>query len=217
MEWGPALSALAETRPPTGYALSQLARAQVPALVSELGRWFPDLRVSGERCHLDPRFYEEHAALAGETADRSVLPLVALRNDALAGVITLERDVSTRTVTCRVGAIAPAHRGPALALLGPMLLERVARAVGAELALYHATLKSRHQQVLAERSRFALVGIVPACDHGYTERGTVKRVYEALYAKVLVDESRVAQPDDDALTARTRAVWRALFPEPTGR
>jgi hypothetical protein len=91
------------------------------------------------------------------------------------------------------------------------LLERIGRAIGAELVYYFATLKSAHQQVLAERFRYKLVGIVPAMDRSVTGPGEIKRVYEAIYAKVLVDEGQIAAPPADALTVRTRAVWDVLF------
>ena len=44
--------------------------------------------------------------------------------------------------------------------------------------------------------------------------GEVKRVFEAIYAKVLVGDEAVFMPTEQALTVRTRAVWRALFGEP---
>jgi hypothetical protein len=65
--------------------------------------------------------------------------------------------------------------------------------------------------VLAERARYQLVGIVPAVDRNFAPDLTVKRVYEALYAKVLVARDDVEKPPTEAMTARTLAVWRALF------
>ena len=212
LAWEGALLAVADTKTPPDYTLMQLRREGVPELAKALGDWYPDLRVSGEQCHLDPEFYYQHCALAGETSERPVLAIVATNRGAVVGVLTLERDVPSLTVSCRVGAIAPDHRGPALALLGPQLLERVGRRMGAALVLYYATLQTPHQQLLAERCRFVLVGIVPACDQNYASGHAVKRVYEAIYAKVLCDDASVALPPEGALTLKTRAVWRALFP-----
>ena len=96
-------------------------------------------------------------------------------------------------------------------MFGPLLLERIGRAIGAELAYYFATLKTRHQQVLAERSGYTLVGIVPAYDRDMVSAGKIKRVYEAIYAKVLCERSELFEPDVDSFTARTRAVWHSLF------
>ena len=211
MDWSGVVGVLQDLKAPKGYSITQLLRSSVPALVQALPVWYPDLQVGGERCHLDLNFYYDRCALAAEPFDRPIMPIVAMHDEALVGLITFERDADARSVSCRVGVIAPEHRGPTLALLGPMLLEKIGRATGAELVLYYATLKSPHQQVLAERCRYTLAGIVPACDLGIIGNGEVKRVYEALYAKVLVDRDRVVEPGDSALTVRTRAVWQALF------
>jgi hypothetical protein len=39
----------------------------------------------------------------------------------------------------------------------------------------------------------------------------VKRVCEAIYAKVLVDRAELVEPEVESFTAQTRAVWNALF------
>jgi hypothetical protein len=65
--------------------------------------------------------------------------------------------------------------------------------------------------VIAERMRYRLVGIVPAVDRAMIRPGEVKRVYEVLYAKVLVGDDAISMPREDAMTARTKALWSALF------
>jgi hypothetical protein len=215
MDWSGALAILNELKMPSGYVLAQLRAEDVSAVIAGLLDWYPDLEVSGESSHLTVSFYHQETLLAETSGDRSILPIVAKHGGSVVAIITFEKDVVARTVTCRIGTIAPEHRGAALALLGPMLLERVGRAVGAELVYYFATLKSLHQQVLAERAHYALVGIVPAFDRNYVHPGQIKRVYEAIYAKVLVSEDEVALPTDANLTLRTKAVWRALFERKT--
>lgn len=210
MDWSNAKVALEQTKPPTGYELHLLKASDVPGLVDDLRVWYPDLQVSSESMHLSPDFYYGETALQGVADDRPILPVVASQGDRLVGLITFEKDPS-RTMTCRIGVIAPAHRGAALASLGPMLLERLGRAIGAELVYYFATLTSAHQQVLAERFRYQLVGIVPALDRSIIPPGKIKRVYEAIYAKVLVGDESIAAPPDGALTLRTRALWAVLF------
>lgn len=211
MDWARALEVLHELKMPAGYEVGQLRADDVPALVAGLRDWYPDIAVSSEARHLGEAFYRQHTLLAGAVEDRPILPLVARHGAAVVAIVTFEKDDAARTVTCRIGAIAPEHRAAALALSGPLLLEKVGRAVGAELVHYYATLKSAHQQVLAERAHYALVGIVPGIDRGYDGAGRVKRVYEAIYAKLLVGDGEVALPEESALTARTKAVWRALF------
>jgi hypothetical protein len=210
MDWSLAVAALKETKAPSGYELGRLRRDDVVGLIEQLPGWYPDLTVSSEACHLTPEFYYQQTALHDIETDRPILPVVALYEKAIVGLITFEKDASA-TLMCRVGVLAPAHRRAVLATLGPILLERFGRAMGAELIYYFATLQSAHQQVLAERFRYALVGIVPAMDRSLDDAGRVQRVYEAIYAKVLIGEDQIALPPPDALTIRTRAVWDALF------
>jgi hypothetical protein len=215
VDWKPALAVLSETKMPRGYVLGRLRRAEVPDLVDRLRAWYPDIVVGAESCHLRPEFYYEQTALAESEQDRQILPVVAKQGDVVVAMITFEMNRLSLTITSRMGAVAPEHRGSGLALLGPRLLESIGRAIGAELAYYFATLKSAHQQVLAERLRYRIVGIVPAFDRDMVRPGEVKRVYEAIYAKVLVNDQDVAVPEQGVLTARTRAVWNAVFGVPT--
>lgn len=83
--------------------------------------------------------------------------------------------------------------------------------MGMELVYLLATLKIPHSQMAAERAGFQIVGIVPACDRAMVAPGIVKRVYEALYAKVLVTDADVLRPDPQHLTPRTKALFDFLF------
>lgn len=210
--WERALAVVASSSLPAGYTLAQMAHADVEHVVAALPRWYPDIRVGMESPHLREDFYLNETQLVEVTEERALLPLVIRHgSDGVVAVITYEHQLLARSITCRLGVLAPEHRSAALALLGPMLLEEIGRAIGAELAYYYATLKTRHQQVIAERRGFQLVGIVPGHDRDALGEGQVKRVYEALYAKLLVSSDEVFVPPQDALTARTRAVWAALF------
>jgi hypothetical protein len=211
MAWLSALNVLAETKLPTGYRLTSLARCDVPEVVQKLREWYPDIVVGAESCHLEPDFYYQQAMLGDDDSDRSILPVIARHGPSLVAVITFEKNVRSLTITSRMGAVDPAHRGPGLGLLGPLLLERIGRSIGAQLAYYFATLKSQHQQVLAERAKFRLVGIVPAFDRDMVRPGEVKRVYEAIHAKVLVGDDAVLVPPADALTLKTQVLWQTLF------
>jgi hypothetical protein len=214
MQWGAALEQLSRVNMPDGYRIRQMARSDVEVVTAKLRGWYPDIVVGAESPHLEAEFYYTQCALDGEPLERTLLPLVIdHRAEAVIAVITYERDVLGRSITSRLGVLAPEHRHLALALLGPMLLEQFGRAMGAELAHYFATLKSRHQQVIAERRGFQLVGIMPGNDRVMVEAGEVKRVYEALYAKLLVEPAAIHVPARDALTAQTRALWTSLFGE----
>jgi len=217
MSWSQAIAVLRETKTAPGHALMQLRRDDVRELVTQLRDWYPDIVVGAESCHLTPEFYYDETALADGEQDRAIFPIVAKHEASMVAMMTFERSVRSRTMTCRLGAIAPAHRSAALGVLGPLLLESIGRAVGAEMVFYYATLKTQHQQVLAERTGYRLVGIVPAFDRSMIRPGEVKRVFEAIYAKVLIGDDAVFVPTEQALTVRTRAVWHALFGEPGSR
>jgi hypothetical protein len=211
MNWSKARDVLRETKTASGYELMQMRTEDVPQTVANLRDWYPDIVVGAESSHLTTEFYLEETTLADTEPERAIFPVVAKHQGAVVAMITFERNLLSKTITCRMGAVAPAHRGSGLALLGPLLLEKIGRAIGAELVFYYATLKTPHQQVLAERMRYKLVGIVPAFDRDMIRPGEIKRVYEAIYAKVLVEDDAVSVPAEDGLTIRTKAVWAALF------
>jgi hypothetical protein len=216
MDWSAAGAVLSETKMPTGYRLMQLQRDDVPQLVDNLRQWYPDIVVGAESCHLTPEFYYQQTLLVGTEGERNIYPMISKHGDAIVAMLTFERNPLSLTITSRMGAVAPEHRGSGLALLGPLLLEKVGRAIGAELAYYFATLKTPHQQVLAERMGYRMVGIVPAFDRDMIRPGEIKRVHEAIYAKVLVSSDALSVPSPSNLTFRSRAVWTALFGEPVG-
>ena len=75
-----------------------------------------------------------------------------------------------------------------------------------------ATLKVPHVQRVFETLGWQLIGITPGYDREMVAPGVVKRVYEAIYAKVLVAETRLLRPSAQNLTSKTRAFFRLLFP-----
>lgn len=213
MSWRAGLAVLSSIPLPPGYVLSQMSEADVPLVTALLPTWYPDIQVGMESPHLEADFYRTHTQLVEVSEDeRPILPLVIRHEgDGVVALITYECQPLAGSIACRLGVLAPEHRNGSLALLGPWLLEELGRATGAELAYYYATLKSRHQQVIAERRGFQLVGIVPGHDRDMLAEGQVKRVYEALYVKLLVPAEHVHVPPRECLTARTREVWSTLF------
>jgi len=210
--WSAGLAVLQRITLPENYRLDQMTTRDVPVVTAQLARWYPDIQVGMESPHLQPEFFLKETQLAEELNERTLLPIVIRqREEGIVAVITYERNVLARSITCRLGVLAPEHRSAHLALLGPLLLEEIGRALGAELAYYFATLKTRHQQVIAERRGFQLVGIVPGYDRDVIAEGVTKRVYEALYAKLLVSQDELYTPPLESFTKRTRAVWSALF------
>lgn len=212
MNWPDAQTLFSKVALPSEYALAYLVSDDVPSVSSMIAQWYPDIEVGMESVHLKPEFYQNEVQLGG--AERDVLGIVVRhRRDGIIALLTLVRNREARSLSTRIGVLHPEHRVGALALMGPLLLERCARLMNAGVAHYFATLKSKHQQVIAERRGFSLVGIVPAHDLDMVRQGEARRVYEALYAKVLVETHAVEIPSASHLTTRTRRVFEELFPD----
>ena len=66
-------------------------------------------------------------------------------------------------------------------------------------------------QATFERMGWQLVGITPGFDQEVVEPGVVKRVYEAVYAKVLVPDE-LLRPRAHDLTPGVKVLFDLLFP-----
>lgn len=214
MLWKPVSVLTDEIQPPAGFTIDQLGEADVEPLTARLRQWFPQVTVGGERCHLTPAFYRAKTQLREVTEDRRIFPVVVKKGDAIVSLTTIEKDRDDLTITARMGVVDPDYRGAGLGHLGPRFVEVMGRAIGAELAYYFTTMRIPHEQVISERLGFRLVGILPGSDREPMDDGSIKRVPEALYAKLLVPESQVFTPPDGALTESTRRFWRFLFGSP---
>ena len=64
-----------------------------------------------------------------------------------------------------------------------------------------------------EHGGYRLLGFFPGYGREVIAPGVVKRVYEAVYAKLLVPEVEVLRPDPRNMTQKTRALFDLLFPE----
>ncbi|RDK08389.1 hypothetical protein DN412_21380 [Cupriavidus lacunae] len=60
-----------------------------------------------------------------------------------------------------------------------------------------------------------LVGFAPDYDREVGSDGAVKRIFEAVYGKVLVPEGDMLRPDPANLTPRTKALFEQMFPTST--
>ncbi|GEN07545.1 hypothetical protein SAMN05443572_101440 [Myxococcus fulvus] len=198
---------------PVGCTAEQLSRDDIPRLTALLSTWYPDIRVGTESRHLDPSFYEREVYLRGESPERPLYAIVCREQKSgdLIGLLTLERNVRGLQLSAALGVVEPSRRGVGIGSLGTSALEVVGRNIGAEVVLYYSTLKTPLGQRNAEDRGYTLVGLVPAFDVDAIAPGTVKRVYEALYAKVLVAQERVHVPAWEMLTPPTRALFTHLF------
>ena len=66
MNWSGATTILNEIKAPAGYALGQMSREEVLPTIDALRRWYPEILVGAESCHLTAEFYDRtHAAQRG--------------------------------------------------------------------------------------------------------------------------------------------------------
>jgi hypothetical protein len=122
-----------------------------------------------------------------------------------------EREQDALTLYARFGAISP-DRGAKLAVRAMEFGERLARSMGAGFIYGMATLKIPNMQLALERAGYQLLGFVPGYDREEVAAGVVKRVDEAIYAKVLVPDDELLRPDPKNLSPKARALFDLMFP-----
>lgn len=211
MKW-PTLEQIATmTSLPEGFRIEFLRRPDVPALIEAIGRWHPDIAIGGGSCYLRESFYAEQVQFEGD-ADRNVLVALFRRGDEMAGMWSWEKEPDSLALYARLIVISPRYRSAKLATAVMPLAEVAGRAMGAEFFFGLATLKIPHMQHALESVGWQLVGFTSGYDQEQVAPGVVKRVFEAVYCKVLVPEEQLARPDPANLTPRARALFDALFP-----
>src|SRR5262249_31749998 len=109
-----------------------------------------------------------------------------------------------------LGVAAPEHRGSRVAQAGMAFVESLGSHLGMGFVFGMATLKHPYAQRAFERAGWQLVGIMPGYDQELIPPGVVKRVYEAMYSKVLEPE-RLLEPQAQNMTPRTREMFGAVF------
>ena len=196
---------------PTGYHYEYVREEQVPMLISALETWYPAIAVGNASCHLRKEFYASEVCLDGEL-ERDFLVVLLMRNSELVGVFSVERDADSRVLYGRICAISPTHRGLHLSRNVLLLEEALGRAMGMGMVYGLATLHYPHMQVTFERMGWQLIGTTPGFDQEVIRPGHVKRVYEAIYAKVLVSAEQLLHPRATDLTPAVKALFDLLYP-----
>jgi hypothetical protein len=196
---------------PDGYRYERLTRADIPVVVRSLADWYPGIAVGNSSCHLNESFYDDKVVVDGEF-ERDFFVVLFKKERELVGVLSVERDRDSEVLYGRVGAVSAQHRGLNLSERFPALMETMGRAMGMGMVYGLATLKVPHMQAKFERMGWQLVGIIPGFDKELVEPGVVKRVYEAIYTKVLVDEENLVRPRYADMTSRTTELFELLYP-----
>jgi hypothetical protein len=210
MRW-PSIDELnAKAPPPDTYRYEYLNRSEVPALVAALRAWYPGIEVGSASCHLREAFYEENVCLNGQV-DRDWLVVLIKKGVELTGMLSVERDLDSEVLYGRLGAISASHRGARLSRSFPLLAETLARTIGAGMVYGLATMAHPYMQATFERLGWQLSGIMSAFDKEMITPGYVRRVYEAIYVKVLaIDELR--RPRTQDMTPAVKALFNLLYP-----
>lgn len=194
---------------PEGYRFEFLKRSDVPTLAAAIGRWHPDIAIGGGSCYLREGFYADHVYFDGGP-DRDVMVVVFVRGEEIVGMWSVEREPDTLVLYARLIVIDPKHRSAKLASNVMSIAESIGRAMGAEFIFGLATLKIPHMQHALETAGWQLIGLSSGYDQEQVAPGVVKRVFEAVYCKVLVPEEDLVRPDLRNLTPRARALWEAI-------
>lgn len=212
MKW-PSVDALSTLMPlPVGYRFEQLGRAHVAPLIAAIKAWHPDISVGAASCYLREDFYRNRVCLDGE-GDKDVWAVRIMFNGEMVGVLSVERELDSLALYGRLFVVAPAHRGAKLSVHAMAGTENVGRAMGAAFMYALATLKNPYVQQALERAGYRLLGFFPGYDREEVAPGVVKRVYQSVYAKLLVPEDEVHWPDPKSMTPRARALYELLFSE----
>jgi hypothetical protein len=211
MKWPTVEQISAMATLPPGFRFEFLRRGDVPALIESIGRWHPDIAIGGGSCYLRERFYDEQVQLDGGP-DRNVLVALFRHGDEMAGMWSWEKEPDSLSLYARLIVISPQYRSAKLATAVMPLAELAGRAMGAEFFFGLATLKIPHMQHALEAVGWQLIGFTSGYDQEQVAPGVVKRVFEAVYCKVLVPEDELVRPDPKNLTPRARALFDALFP-----
>ena len=212
MKW-PAIDELPTLMPlPNGYRYEQLDRASVAPLIAALKIWHPAVAVGATSCFLREDFYEDRVFLDGGV-DKNILVVQIMFDDVLVGMWSVEREIEALAIYARLIVVAPAHRGTKLAVFTSVGSENVARSMGAQFQYALATLTIPNMQRALEHGGYRLLGFCPGYGREVIAPGVVKRVYEAVYAKLLVPGEEVHRPDPKNMTPKTKALFDLLFPD----
>ncbi|HKQ23836.1 MAG TPA: hypothetical protein VJT81_05255 [Burkholderiales bacterium] len=196
---------------PEGYRYERLTRADIANVVRSLAEWYPGIAVGNASCHLDESFYTDKVVLDGEL-ERDFFVILFKKEAELVGVLSVERDRDSEVLYGRVGAVSAKHRGLNLSERFPALIETMGHAMGMGMVYGLATLKVPHMQTKFERLGWQLIGIIPGFDREMVEPGVVKRVYEAIYTKVLVRDEDLMRPRYADMTSKTTELFELLYP-----
>lgn len=212
MRW-PVIQALAILAPlPAGYRYGRLDAAHLPQVIRSLAEWYPEIRAGSTSCFLSEDFYRSHVNLDGDL-EKDIYAARILHGDEMVGFWSFEREIDSLAIYGRLMVVAPAHRGMKISQHTMTGTESLGRAMGAAFMYTLVTLSQPYGQRMLENAGYQLLGFFPGLDREEVSPGVVKRVYQGVYAKLLVSPDRVHWPDPKCLSPRARSLFSLMFPE----
>lgn len=194
---------------PPGLRVESMQGAHIEAVIAALRSWYPDVAYGANSGYLREAFYRQRVCLDG-AADKDIQVFTIWAGGELVGLWSPEREVDSLALYARVVAIAPHHAGAGLTHRVTAGMEDVAREMGAAFMYALVTLKHPYVAQALEHAGYRLLGFWPGYDRELVD-GVVRRVYQAVYAKLLVPEDRVLRPDPKNMTPGARALFELLF------
>lgn len=214
MKWPTADEMRALIPLPQGYRLERFELGHVADLITGIKTWYPEITVGVNSGYLREDYYQNRVYLEDKNdCDIIVVPITF--QGKLIGMWSYEREVDSLAVYGRILIIAQEHRG---ANLGGIILkgaDAVGQSMGAAFMYGLATLKTPQAQRGLESAGYRLLGFFPGYDREEISPGVVKRVYQAVYAKLLVPESQILRPNPKNMTPTSSALFAMLFADPT--
>ena len=192
-----------------GLRLEAMQSAHIESVIAALRSWYPDVAHGSNSGYLRDGFYHRQVCLDG-AADKHIQVFTIWAGGELVGVLSPKREVDSLALYARVGAVAPHHARTGLMSRATAGMEDVAREMGAAFMYALVTLKHPYMAQALEHGGYRLLGFWPGFDRELVD-GVVKRVYQAVYAKLLAPEDRVLRPDPKNLTPGARALFELLF------
>ena len=209
MNW-PTVDQLTALAPlPDGYSYAFPTRTDIGQIIRALTEWYPGIAVGNASCHMRESFYTDRVHM-GDGDERDFLITLLKWQGEIAAIFSVERDVDSRVIYGRIGAIAPEHRGAHLSRALLALEEAIGRSMSMGMVYGLATLKYPYFQRTFERMGWQLIGIMPGFDQELVAQGKIRRVYEAIYVKVL-EPATLLPPDKANMTEAVRGLYELLF------
>lgn len=213
MKWPTADEMRALIPLPEGYQFERFEFGQVADLITGIKAWYPEISVGVNSGYLREDYYLNRVYLEGKN-DRDIIVIPITFQGKLIGIWSLEREIDSLALYGRLMIIAPEHRGANLAGIILKGADALGQSLEAAFIYALATLRIPQAQRALESAGYRLLGFFPGYDREEISPGVVKRVYQAVYAKLLVPESEILRPNPKNMTPKASALFALLFADP---